>query len=293
MDSCEGRDGLGNCSVPGADGLPVQCVGPWAEDKYFFLERYVDASREARRKFSDRGNSVFIDMFSGPGRCVVRGEQREIAGGGVRVLDYRRVPFNEFHFMDISPVNIDALKKRVGLEPHCECGDSNDLISKLVADFLQKGYRYHFAYIDPFGPESLKFKSIETLASLDRIDLLIHFPTGTIRRNLGKWLTQEESILDSFLGTRIWRERAKELLSGRKVKVLLDIYSEQLMRIGFQQEELTMIESENLPALSAVSIKNPGHVELYVLILASKHPLGQRIWSSTIKRRPDGQGTLC
>lgn len=46
----------------------------------------MDASREARRKFSDHGNSVFIDMFSGPGRCIVRGEQREIAGGGIRVM---------------------------------------------------------------------------------------------------------------------------------------------------------------------------------------------------------------
>ncbi len=58
------KDSTGNCSIPGADGLPVQCVGAWVEDKYFFLEQYLNASCEARRKFADKGNAVFIDLFN-------------------------------------------------------------------------------------------------------------------------------------------------------------------------------------------------------------------------------------
>ena len=61
---CKDKDG--NCLIDGSDGLPVQCVGPWVEDKYFFLERYLNASREARRKFADKGNAVFIDLSAGP-----------------------------------------------------------------------------------------------------------------------------------------------------------------------------------------------------------------------------------
>ena len=87
-EDCKDKDG--NCSIPGADGLPVQRVGPWVEDKFFFLERYLTASREARRKFSDNGNAVFIDLFSGPGRCIIRGEMREIDSGGMRACLKKR-----------------------------------------------------------------------------------------------------------------------------------------------------------------------------------------------------------
>ena len=61
---CKDKDG--NCLIDGSDGFPIQCVGSWVEDKYFFLERYLNASREARRKFADKGNAVFIDLSAGP-----------------------------------------------------------------------------------------------------------------------------------------------------------------------------------------------------------------------------------
>ena len=76
-DNCNNKDKNENCLILGSDNLTLQCVGPWVEDKYFFLERYLNASREARRKFSDRGNAVFIDLFAGPGKCIVKGEEQE------------------------------------------------------------------------------------------------------------------------------------------------------------------------------------------------------------------------
>jgi hypothetical protein len=87
------KDSAGNCSIPGADGLPVQCVGAWVEDKYFFLEQYLNASCEARRKFADKGNAVFIDLFAGPGRCIVKNERREIDSGGMRAMKRDKAPF--------------------------------------------------------------------------------------------------------------------------------------------------------------------------------------------------------
>ncbi|MBF0556242.1 MAG: hypothetical protein HQK96_17115 [Nitrospirae bacterium] len=88
------KDSAGNCPAIGTDGLPIQCVGPWVEDKYYFLERYLLASKEARKKFAEKGNAVFIDLFSGPGRCVIENEDREIDGGGLRAFKCVEVPFN-------------------------------------------------------------------------------------------------------------------------------------------------------------------------------------------------------
>lgn len=45
----------------------------------------------------------------------------------------------------------------------------------------------------------------------------------------------------------------------------------------------------DLPTVPVTNIKK---VNLYVLILASKNPLGQKIWSSIIKMSPDGQRNL-
>ncbi len=281
----------GNCKIAGTDGLPVQCVGPWAENKYFFLDRYIDATRAARKKYTDNGNSVFIDMFTGPGRCAVRDEDRETDGGCLRVLNYTGTPFSEHHLMDIEETNIDALKIRLKNRSDChfEIGDSNALTQSLQDILLTKSYRYHFAYMDPFGPEGLKWSTIEALARLPRIDLLIHFPIGPIRRNLKHWLPQAETtILDEFLGTRKWRDRPTELGGGHLSTVLLDIYKTQLITAGFPEAGVAV---GDLP-MTAISIKNTLDVPLYLLVLASKHGLAQKIWNSITKKMPDGQRAL-
>ena len=64
--NCRKKLKNGNCEIPGSDNLAVQCVGPWVENKYFFLEKYLNISRAVRRKFSEKNKSVYIDLFSGP-----------------------------------------------------------------------------------------------------------------------------------------------------------------------------------------------------------------------------------
>ena len=84
------KDEDGNCPIRGSDGLPVQCVGPWAEDKYFFLEKYLNASSEARRKFADKNNAVFIDLFAGPGKCIIKNEKEKLIAEGFELLKEMR-----------------------------------------------------------------------------------------------------------------------------------------------------------------------------------------------------------
>jgi three-Cys-motif partner protein len=293
-ESC--KDENGNCTIAGSDGLPVQCVGPWVEDKYFFLERYLNASCEARRKFADKNNAVFIDLFAGPGRCIIKNEQREIDSGGFLAFKRDEAPFNEYFYFDISSVNTKALEKRINSKSNCSvrCGDSNSLINELFETLSQKPYRYHFAFIDPFGPDGLKFETLRALAKLKRMDILLHFPIGSIKRNLRTWLRSKSTILDDFLGTDKWRKEIDSLSSDKIFKVLIDVFKEQLKSIGYPEEGLRMAPSDSnvYTGLPTVPVKNTKEVELYVLILASKHSLAQKIWNSVIKIGPQGQKEL-
>jgi three-Cys-motif partner protein len=290
------KDEHGNCLILGSDGLPVQCVGPWVEDKYFFLERYLNASCEARRKFADQNNAVFIDLFAGPGRCIIKNEKREIESGGIRAFKREEAPFNEYFYFDISSVNTKALERRINSKSNCSvrCGDSNSLINELVETLSQKPYRYHFAFIDPFGPDGLKFETLSALAKLNRMDMLLLFPIGSIKRNLGTWRKSKNTILDDFLGTDRWRKQIDGLSSDKIFKILIDVFTEQLKSIGYPEEGLKMASSDRdiYTGLPTVLVKNTKEVELYVLILASKHSLAQKIWNSVIKIDRKGQKDL-
>jgi three-Cys-motif partner protein len=291
------KDENGNCLVPGLDGLPVQCVGPWVEVKYYFLEQYLNATKEIRRKFFNRNNAVFIDLFSGPGKCIVKHDKREIESGGMRALNLTDVPFNEYFYFDILKVNTDTLEKRINIEAnkHIKCGDSNNLVDDLVAQLSHHPFkRYHFAFIDPFGPDGLKFKTLRELARLDRMDMLIHFPIGAIKRNLPMWIKGSNTILDDFLGTNQWRKVIAGLSKLHLFKTLVNIFKEQLKSIGYPEEGLRLFPQNNniRSGLPAVSVKNTKEVNLYVLILASKNPIAQKIWNSIIKIEASGQRKL-
>ena len=77
-------------------------------------------------------------------------------------------------------------------------------------------------------------------------------------------------------------------------RILIDIYKEQLISIGYPEKELRMAASNKdiYSGLPTVPIKNTKNVDLYVLILASKHELAQKIWNSIIRIGPDGQKKL-
>ena len=135
ISECPHRDtNSGNCPFPGDDGLPVQCVGEWAEDKYWFLGRYVEATRHARKKFWQNGNAVYVDLYCGPGRCRVRPTKKEVDNGAMKVMAHREVPFNEYHFVDAAPESVDALKQRASSRnSYYRADDSTKIIHELVA----------------------------------------------------------------------------------------------------------------------------------------------------------------
>lgn len=268
----------GNCELPAPDGLPAQCVGAWAEDKNYFLRKYIDATRSVRAGFiqpKGKGGAAFIDLFAGPGKKRLRETGKVIDGSPLIALQHEASPFSRVIACDIDSENASALGKRLdsfGSRSVVIEGDCNLRIDDAMKEV--PFYGLNLALVDPFGLKALKFNSIRRLASARRMDLIIHFPTGDIKRNLvqdGK----TAHWLDEALGTETWRDR---LQNKTYVKTLVDILTEQLRSLGYSGKQV-----------GAQPIKNNEGVTLYHLVYASKHERGDKIWATILKNQPTGQ----
>ena len=69
----------------GDDGLIVEKVGAWAEQKIKLVTDYTYASGGARKKYG-RPGAAYIELFCGPGRSLIRGTTRFIDGSAVAAL---------------------------------------------------------------------------------------------------------------------------------------------------------------------------------------------------------------
>jgi three-Cys-motif partner protein len=268
----------GNCTNPGPDGLPVQCVGVWATDKHHYLRQYISATRAVRAKYLEpqgHGGAAFIDIFAGPGKVRVRdtGEIRD--GSPLIALQHRDAPFSKLIFCDHEADNVNALGVRTASDAarvKIIQGDSNTRIDEVVSEIPE--YGLNIALVDPYALSALKFTTLEALAKFVRMDLIVHFPTADIKRNLEQnentkqWLTEA-------LGTPWW---AEGIASTTDVGHLIEVFKRQLATLGYKSTE---VRSE--------PIKNNKKLTLYYLVYASKNERGDAIWQSITKNKPSGQ----
>jgi three-Cys-motif partner protein len=270
----------GNCTKPSDDGLAVQCVGAWAKEKHDFLRRYIDATREVRRKYVEDGapgGAGFIDLFAGPGRARLRDTGEFIDGSPLVALRPQDAPFTKAILCDLEPESTAALRSRTapfGSRAFIVDGDCNEKIGDICA--AVPPYGLNLALIDPFGVSALEFGTIKRLASFARMDLLLHFPTNTIKRNLHD--AKFHDLVDRFFGTTSWRGRIN---GASDVVQLIEILREQLLPLGYTDVKL-----------NAMPIKNDMNNVLYHLVFASKHDKGDKIWQSITKTDGKGQRSL-
>lgn len=288
-------DSNNNCPFLGEDENLVQCVGVWSRYKYDYLERYLKTSERVRNKFYTNGNAIFIDLFSGPGRSVIRFKNHELNSSSLIAGNLKEYPFNNYYFVDISTNNCDALKFRLRdlKNSNIICGDSNEKINEIILNFEKKKelFKYFFVFIDPFGPEAFKFSTIETLTKIGKhLDIMMHFPIGAIRRNFNFWLKNDSSVLDDFLGTDNWKFYAKK--SNDIFNIVYSTFIEQLKKLGFPEEGLGFITNDGYWEPSLVNIINQKKVVIYQIIIISKNGLAQKMWKSIIRKDIDGKTKL-
>lgn len=256
-----------NDNVSVADGLPVRDSGPWIHKKHRLLAHYADMfSTGMKFKWKSR---VYLELFSGPGRCLIRDTGREEAGSPLNIIGHE---FTKFIFTEMSVAAAQALTKRLEPFPNASlsevwCGDCAEAIQhiRIPSNSLT------FAFIDPTGIGHAPFSLVETLHRKTRCDLLINIQHGMgIKMNIHQYAPgrSEQLALTRFLGNDAWeslpRHNAREFFLG-----VLDLYKGQLDRLGF-----SFIGRE-------VLISNRQGVGLYLLLYASKHARGAEFWEKT------------
>jgi|SRR5438105_325969 len=93
------------------DGLPIRDSGSWIETKHKLLTYYANLfATGMKNKWASR---VYLELFSGPGRCLIRKSRKEDLGSPLKVIDHE---FTKFIFTEKSLPAAEALAKR--LEPH-------------------------------------------------------------------------------------------------------------------------------------------------------------------------------
>ena len=256
-------------SVSSVDGLPIRDSGSWIATKHKLLTYYAHLFASGMKyKWASR---VYLELFSGPGRCLIRKTLKEDLGSPLKVIEHE---FTKFIFTEMSVPAAEALAKR--LEPFNNaqateiwCGDCAEAIQKIQ---IPAG-SLTFAFIDPTGIGHAPFALIETLHRKTKCDLLINIQHAMgIKMNIHQYTedADEQSALTKFLGNDSWkqlpRHNPRDFFRG-----VLGLYKGQLDNLGFSYvgQEVLISTDQNSP--------------LYLLLFASKHPKGKEFWDKAMK----------
>ena len=194
---------------------------------------------------------------------------------------------------DISPENIEALRRRCAASPHSrrvefQVGDCNDLVDRVVAQIRPiDRVSLNLAFLDPEGME-LHWTTIVKLAGVRRMDLIINYPQGGLNRTMPAASEKDPwTSVDHFFGDPAWREIHRKWRGRRELHWhLIDFYIGRLQDLGYRVRRDDEVGDE--PLIRNARRRAP----LYRLLFASKHPLGQDFWHKITRRNVYGQASL-
>ena len=291
-----------NLLQPENDGLTTRESGAWVAEKLHYVRRYIDMFTTSMRHRPWRSRR-YIDLFAGPGKCRIRETDVIVLGSPLLAVttDY---PFTDYIFVESDAENIAALKRRceaASLPSYIEylTGDANRLAHSVADEIIQGDSRYlpgqwwslNLAFLDPEGLE-LEWSTVATLARVERMDLIFHYPQSGLTRNLESFIdSDEDTIVDRFFGDKGWRERYGELREqgasfARIHRHLIDYYKSKLADLGYVNFFDQEFSAEPL-------IRNTRrNAPLYRLLFASKHELGHKFWNEVTRRNVYGQPRL-
>jgi len=218
---------------------------------------------------------TYIDLFAGPGMCLVQGARKEINGSPLLALSCE-VPFTHYFFNDADPDVIKSLKVRSASYSSVTKEYFSKDCNLVVDELLQKlpSHSLDFCFIDPFNWE-ISFNSVRKLTEKRRADLAITFHLGSIKRVADR---PPQELINFFPDTD-WQQEYQKAgeegkLSGR---VLLDAYERGLSSLGYKEikDYVLMVNRTNVP--------------LYYLVFASKHKRGAEFWDKIAGRSEAGQ----
>src|ERR1700730_18497528 len=134
------------------DGLIVDDVGEWAPKKPARVQAYIEIASATRAKYVPppawRAGASYIELFSGPGRSLIRGTKRIIDGSPLVAYNAAQLsgaPFTAIHLNDFDAAKSSAVEQRIralGVAPVCYSDTADVAVDKIVAAVNPKGLHF-------------------------------------------------------------------------------------------------------------------------------------------------------
>jgi three-Cys-motif partner protein len=253
------------------DGYPREIVGAWVKEKHLRLEHYVGATWAARRRYVGPGKSgaTYIDPFCAAARARIQGTAEVVDGSPL--VAWRQaladgVPYTAVHIGDTNPQLLEAARarlERATAPVQTEEGEAASVVDRMVAKL--DPYALHFAFLDPYGLAALPFDALRKLATLKRMDMLIHVSVQGLQRNLGRFANTKSCALDDFAPG--WRKVVdpRHIDANARSRVF-EHWRGLLGTLGMKVSDAVELvrAAENQP--------------LYWLAFAARHPLPIGLW---------------
>jgi three-Cys-motif partner protein len=274
------------------DDLPVRCVGEWSRSKIFLLTQYFGIFSTGMKGKWD-GNINYIEICSGPGRCVERSTGMEIDGTSLCVVNHKAFKYLKYAFFFDSNIDVvTTLNSRIENfninNAKAYAGDYNqpDKICEIILTQVNQ-YSLNLIFIDPTDC-SLPFSMIESLRKrLPHVDFIVNVAVGTdFNRNILQVLLKPDSFKEvtkkylNFLGNSAYFEnpRIKQLAVERDSLGL---------RNAFREEYINSLRGIGYQYFGQRQVKH-----YYDIVFASSDPKGIDFWEKATKNEYDGQRTL-
>ncbi|MEI7879697.1 MAG: three-Cys-motif partner protein TcmP [bacterium] len=283
-------DGLCQQATSCLDGATLRCVGPWARDKLYFLTQYLGIFADGM-KFKWQGNLHYIELCSGPGRCVDRESGVEMDGTALTVMGHSAFQhIRTATFLDYNLNVVDALSSRIKSAGYADraCAIKADYnhpenIAEIVGGRVQKGLA--LVFVDPTDC-SVPFDTVATLAhTLPNADFIINVALGTdATRNIKPAILNKDSKARikyaGFLG-------GQGFFDDTEVITMAEHGQDDKLRAKFREAYRGAMRTLKYEHFDTQCVEH-----YYDLFFACRHPLGLKFWNSAKKYEPNNQGTF-
>lgn len=277
------------CSITKSiiDGLPIRCVGKWAEQKIYLLTQYFGIFAQGMSN-KWKGKINYIEICSGPGKCVNRSARTEFDGTALSIINRPEFKYvNKALFFDINDLVTSTLNQRLkslnAYNAKAYSGDYTkpETICSILRDQLSQD-SLNLVVIDPTDC-SVPFDLIVNLKRiLPRMDLLINVAVGTdYNRNVRNTLLQPAQFSRTiqkyctFLGDANFYSKIHTNDSDKDLRLaFLSSYEKSLRSLGF------------------VFFANKAVLNYYHILFVSQSQRGLEFWNKATKYDYIGQGSL-
>lgn len=281
------EEGICSYNQSALDGLPIRCVGNWANDKIYYLVQYFGIfGNGMKNKWS--GNLRYIELCSGPGRCSTR-DGYEQDGTALSILNHEAFQYiADAIFIDYNDIAVNSLNQRInnlGKQNFARAvlGDYNHPDTIINAMRAKPFYGLTLCLIDPTAC-SIPFTTIKAIAeeARNKCDFIISFFDKTDFHRNAAMATLEPSHISlqqrylNFLGSEDFFGKP-EVIHAAKLnnpvilsELFLNEYQKSLEKIGFLHHDIVPIG------------------KFYHLLYATGNPRGMEFWNKAKKYNPQG-----